>query len=389
MHLKPKELNYFSAGRRLTLAFSALILLIVGGNGLLIWEFRATHLQTDQFTSLSQELISVLRLQQSLLLFHQRLDELAQLQNAQELRVEAEPLRKTLLDQIQRSRETGTHLPDGTRLDPALLPTLDAIEITLPTELNALKELANSGDWDAVRLRLDKELKPLETQTSALVDRMDQQVSEEMAEAVENMASVQRTILVIVPTTAASTLFIATFLGWSIARRVIELRLNERLAERLRISRELHDTLLQTIQGSKLVADDALKKPDDHVRMQQAMEQLAIWLDQVMHEGRVAVNSLRTSTTQGNDLAAALKRATEECRMQRSIEVSFIVGGNAKQMHPAVRDEVYRIGYEAIRNACNHSGGNRLEVSLSYTRDLALRVFDNGVGIDPFIADHG
>jgi signal transduction histidine kinase len=58
-------------------------------------------------------------------------------------------------------------------------------------------------------------------------------------------------------------------------------------------------------------------------------------------------------------------------------------------MHPIVRDEIYRIGYEAIRNACTHSGASRLEVELRYARDLTLRVADNGIGIDPAIADRG
>jgi signal transduction histidine kinase len=58
-------------------------------------------------------------------------------------------------------------------------------------------------------------------------------------------------------------------------------------------------------------------------------------------------------------------------------------------MHPIVRDEIYRIGYEAIHNACTHSGASRLEVELRYSNDLALRVNDNGVGIDPSIADGG
>jgi signal transduction histidine kinase len=58
-------------------------------------------------------------------------------------------------------------------------------------------------------------------------------------------------------------------------------------------------------------------------------------------------------------------------------------------MHPIVRDEVYRIAYEAIRNACTHSAASRLEVELRYANDLALRVSDNGTGIDPVIADRG
>jgi signal transduction histidine kinase len=58
-------------------------------------------------------------------------------------------------------------------------------------------------------------------------------------------------------------------------------------------------------------------------------------------------------------------------------------------MHPVVRDEIYRVGYEAIRNARTHSRGSRLEVELKYGHDLALHVKDNGVGIDPTIGDHG
>ena len=56
-------------------------------------------------------------------------------------------------------------------------------------------------------------------------------------------------------------------------------------------------------------------------------------------------------------------------------------------MHPVVRDEIYRIGYEAIRNACTHSGGDRLEVTLENAHDLTLRIRDNGVGIEAEAAE--
>jgi len=72
-----------------------------------------------------------------------------------------------------------------------------------------------------------------------------------------------------------------------------------------------------------------------------------------------------------------------------SMAVTFSVVGDAKEMHPIVPDEIYRIGYEAIRNACVHSGASRLEVELRYARDLTLRVDENGTGIDPAIADWG
>jgi signal transduction histidine kinase len=166
-------------------------------------------------------------------------------------------------------------------------------------------------------------------------------------------------------------------------------RFDERLAERTRIARDLHDTFLQTIQGSKLVADDALSATTDLSHMRQAMEKLSAWLARATEEGRAALNSLRTSTTEVNDLAGALRRALEECQIHSSMEVSLPVSGQIQEMHPIVRDEVYRIGYEAIRNACVHSRATQLRVELSYAQDLSLRICDNGVGIDPDIVHRG
>jgi signal transduction histidine kinase/ligand-binding sensor domain-containing protein len=166
-------------------------------------------------------------------------------------------------------------------------------------------------------------------------------------------------------------------------------RFDERLAERTRIARDLHDTFLQTIQGSKLVADDALSATTDLSHMRQAMEKLSTWLGRATEEGRAALNSLRTSATEANDLAGALRRALEECRIHSSMEVALPVSGQIQEMHPIVRDEVYRIGYEAIRNACVHSRATLLTVRLSYAQDLSLSVCDNGVGIDPDIVRRG
>jgi signal transduction histidine kinase/ligand-binding sensor domain-containing protein len=189
---------------------------------------------------------------------------------------------------------------------------------------------------------------------------------------------------------------IVIFVVWVIYRlrvrqiaKVISARFDERLAERTRIARDLHDTFLQTIQGSKLVADDALEGSSDPVRMRRAMEQLSMWLDRAMQEGRAALNSLRTSTTQTNDLAEAFRRATENGQVPHSMEATLSVVGNSRDMHPIVRDEIYRIGYEAIRNAYLHSQATRLEVELRYEQDLTVRVRDNGVGVEPTIASQG
>ncbi len=158
-------------------------------------------------------------------------------------------------------------------------------------------------------------------------------------------------------------------------------RFEERLAERTRLARELHDTLLQTIQGSKLVAEHALDAPADNVRLRRAMEQLSNWLGQAMKEGREALRALRGPAGGLDDLGAALKRAADNTQIDGSMQVSCATVGQAREIHPIVADEVYRIGYEAIRNACMHSGASKLDIEVAYDGRFTLRVCDNGRGI--------
>ncbi len=169
----------------------------------------------------------------------------------------------------------------------------------------------------------------------------------------------------------------------------LRLRFDERLEERTRLARDLHDTLIQTIQGGKLVADQAREGPSDLARLQNAVDLLSEWLARAIMEGRAALATLRTSTTEGNDLAEALRRAGDDCRINNSIQVWLSSRGESKDMHPIARDEVYRIGYEAIQNACVHSGGTQISVELEYNQDLRLLVRDNGHGMEEQIVRFG
>ena len=88
--------------------------------------------------------------------------------------------------------------------------------------------------------------------------------------------------------------------------------------------------------------------------------QVSGWLEQAIAEGRAALNSLRSSTTLKNDLGPALRRAAESGFVPGGMTVSVSVIGDARELHPIVRDELYRIGNEAIQNAKAHSHGSRL-----------------------------
>jgi len=384
--MKSSDGNHLNIGRRLTFTLALLIALILGGNGLVISQFERARLQTDRLTGVSQQLIAVLRLQESLLSFHQRLNELAQSRDAQRLAVEADPLRTALLEQTQQTRSTLAYLPPEFRVDPVFLTALDTIETTLPSQLQDITALAAVGDWEAVRLRLDNELKRMEAATSVLVKSINRDLDEELPRAVANMRGVQRRILLIVPATAISTVLIAAFFGWAIARRILELRLEERVSERTRIARELHDTLLQSFQGvlMKFSAVSYLIRD----RPAEAEETLGKVIDQArqaIREGRDAVQGLRSSTVVSNDLARAIGALGEELAadQQNSPEFRMHVEGTARELAPLVRDDVHRIASEALRNAFRHAQARRIEVEIRYDRRrLRLRVMDNGKGID-------
>jgi nitrate/nitrite-specific signal transduction histidine kinase len=164
--------------------------------------------------------MAVLRFQTDLLSFHGQLDELAQSENIDRLKKEAEPLGSVLRTAAERTRDVLTHLPAEAHLDPTLLPTLEAIESALPSQLEAITTLAATGDWQAVRLRLANEKKPLESQTSALVKNIDREVSREQARTAVNIEMSERRMPLIVSTTSSLTLLIAAVLGFVITHSI-------------------------------------------------------------------------------------------------------------------------------------------------------------------------
>ncbi|MFZ0684349.1 MAG: histidine kinase [Terriglobales bacterium] len=390
------DLNKLEIGPGLKFTFALLIALILVGNGVLLWQFRLARLQTERLEDVSQELIGVLRLQVSLLSVHQRLDELAQSKDAGGIAAESEPLRRNLLEEAQGEMTALTRLPYETHVEPEFQPTLQAIEITLPTQLDAIDGLASSGDWKALRLRLDNELKPVESLCASLVGGTDQEVRAELALAVADMRRAQLRIFVVVQATAISTFFVAAVLGGAVTRRIIILRVNERVAERTRIARDLHDTMLQSFQGLMLHFQTGIDLlPERPVEARKTLEIAVDRADQAINEGRDAVQGLRASAVETNDLVSAVRILGEELGAadtnQNSVVFEVEVEGVARNLHPILRDEVYRIAAEALRNAFQHAHAQRIEVEILYgERWLRLRVRDDGKGIEPkFLSEDG
>ncbi len=158
----------------------------------------------------------------------------------------------------------------------------------------------------------------------------------------------------------------------------------ERLAERTQIAQELHDTLLQGFLSASMqlhvVAD---RLPEDSPAKQPLSGVLEL-MRRVIDEGRNTVRGMRSSPDAARDLQQAFSQIRDELDLPDDVGFRVIVGGQARPLHPILRDEVYRIGREALVNAVQHSGAKNIEVELEYKhKELRLLVRDSGSGIDP------
>jgi signal transduction histidine kinase len=166
--------------------------------------------------------------------------------------------------------------------------------------------------------------------------------------------------------------------------------LEARVAERTRIARELHDTLLQSFLGVLLrfqaVSQLLPERSDAKQKLDNAIEQAA----EAITEGRDAVQGLRTSMGQSKDLALALDTLGQELARDstncRSADFHVAVEGDARNLQPILRDEIYKIAAEALRNAFQHARPRQVEVEICFDNEqFRLRVRDDGKGIDPTV----
>jgi signal transduction histidine kinase/ligand-binding sensor domain-containing protein len=175
-------------------------------------------------------------------------------------------------------------------------------------------------------------------------------------------------------------------------RRQFNMALEARVAERTRIARALHDTLLQSFHGLLLrfqtVRELFANRPADAMKLlEDTIDQAA----EAITEGRDAVQGLRAATDT-TDLAAAIRTVGEEIAAENDgHEILRVeVQGAPRSLHPILRDEIFRIAGEALRNAFGHAEAKQIEVELHYgERHLGLRVRDDGKGIDPAVLSEG
>lgn len=163
----------------------------------------------------------------------------------------------------------------------------------------------------------------------------------------------------------------------------------ERLRERTRIAQELHDTLLQGILSASMQLHVAAEQAEPESRMHAQLTRILELMRKVTEEGRNAVKGLRSAQSDSLDLEKAFAQLQSEFGRE-DVDYRIVTQGRSRPMHPLIRDEVYRIGREAVVNAFRHSQASEIHAEILYSpRQLRLTVKDNGCGIDPQIMESG
>src|SRR5713101_1056342 len=212
----------FNIGPRLILGFVFIILSMLAADAVVLWQFHLVRTQAERLNGIDQKLVAVLRVHTSLLVFRDRLEELADSQDVGRLVAEGGPLRTAVLEDTRRAMSALSFLPFDLQRDPTILPTLHAVQSALSWQLEAITTLASSGDWRAVHLRLANQVRPLESLTSELVEKVDREAGEQQAQTARNIKRVQRLVFLVVPLTAVFTLLIAATLGLAITRSITQ-----------------------------------------------------------------------------------------------------------------------------------------------------------------------
>jgi signal transduction histidine kinase len=165
--------------------------------------------------------------------------------------------------------------------------------------------------------------------------------------------------------------------------------LEARVNERTRIARDLHDTLLQSVQGLILrfqLVEDLLPEGKAKDQLEQTLQRA----DQAIAEGRRAVYDLRCSTAAPTDLAQAVRSQGDEFATENSAAFHLVVEGAARDLNPIICDELYLITREALRNAFSHARAHHIETDITYgERAFRLRIRDDGRGIPAQILEEG
>jgi PAS domain S-box-containing protein len=200
-------------GTRLAACFVTIIVLMIVSDAVAVWQFRRMEGSTDRLRQADQTLRAVVRVHVDIGTFRDRVAVMANSEETGKFAKDIASLRQKFLEDAERARRILMAWPE---LDEngTISSALQTLTTALPAQLDTVEELANAGDWTAVRLRLAHQIQDLRELSLSQVERVDQQLTEAQSAALETTRQARRNLFIVVPIAALLTLFAAAVLGW-------------------------------------------------------------------------------------------------------------------------------------------------------------------------------
>jgi C4-dicarboxylate-specific signal transduction histidine kinase len=349
-------LSRFKIGRHLALCFALLIGMMLVCNGVLLWQLRAVRSQVELLKGVDGELIEVLRVHGELFSFYESLSHAARSEAQDQLIAVSEALRSDVLEETQRTEATFRHLPSAVKVDETVLPTIETIENTLLSHLDAIRALAASGEWADVRSRTDDQVQRLEYLSSQLVKDVARDVEEQRTQAASNIEIEERRIILIAIVTGFVTLFTAAFFGWATALRIIELR-GEARAEREQAEEALRQAQADLTRASRVSSMGELTASLAHEVNQPIAAVVMnanaclLWLSRAqpdLEEARAAATSIVEDGRRAGEIVNRVRQLFKKGTLQRELvdpneivrEMTLLLHSEATQFAVRVRTEL-------------------------------------------------
>lgn len=183
---------------------------------------------------------------------------------------------------------------------------------------------------------------------------------------------------------SACALLLAAVSAWRVRLGAVRREMALRSNERVRLSREIHDTLLQSLVGLSLQIDSAAR--DVEGRPTRTREQLVAMRRQIegyIRETRQSIWDLRSPQLDRDGIVGTLRSIGERLTADR-VPFSLMVTGTPRACPPKVETSVVRVGHEALTNAVRHAGAKHVQLEVGFHDSrIQLRVRDDGCGFEP------
>ena len=206
---------------RLILSFVAVAFLILSTGAVALWQFRTIRVQLDRLNQVDLQSVTVLRVHLDVLTFRDRLQTLAATRSSDRVISEADSMRASALADIEKARQALQPDLSSPRQSTVVLDSLSTISDALNAQTEAIKKLAEAGDWDALQLRLDRQVRDIALNTGGLTESINQDVAAERDSMRQEISQVIRNGVLTVVFTGLAIVGLAAMLGFSLTRSIV------------------------------------------------------------------------------------------------------------------------------------------------------------------------